>query len=112
MFRVDIDTSDDDASSGHETYTYEYSSESEAEIAKRELAERAQRLRAKLLKKGNWRTTMAKGDLGVVEEKEEDWEKYQEAGGDKDHDQFCRDSMVAGYEDYLKKALKIRPEAT
>ena len=50
----------------------------------------------------------AGGDLGAVDEREEDWEKYKEEGGQKDHEQFCRDSMVAGFEAHLKKELKLK----
>ena len=64
MFPVDIDTSDgeDGGSSGHESYTWTYSSESEAENAKKVLAQRAEKLRTKLLE-SDWKTTKAKGDL-------------------------------------------------
>ena len=54
----------------------------------------------------------AKGDLSAFDEREEDWEKYKEQGGQKDHDQFCSDQMVAGFEAYLRQELRISSEAS
>ena len=54
----------------------------------------------------------ARGDLSAVEQLEEDYESYHKKGGRKDRQQFYDDQRFAGFEQFLKQDLRMRPNAS
>ena len=122
MYRVNLSSSESGSDSSDGSY---YTSESETSEApaKQKLRELAERRRVKFIEKAQEKQkklerrvpglrTEAKGDLSAVDEREEDWEEYKEKGGQKSREQFSSDNMVAGFETYMKRELKIKPEAS
>ena len=126
LFRVQISTSESGDSSDSSSYSYVYTWETDSEpedSAKRQLREKTEWRHAEAKAKAQSKKKKmesripefqpkATGDLSAFDEREEDWEKYKEQGGQKDHDQFCSDQKVAGFEAYLRQELKISSEAS
>ena len=125
-YRVNLSTSgsefyDSDASS----FTSEASRPETPEL--QSLRRRAERAKARVTnkakeKKDHWEKKFpeavpkAKGDLGALDEEEEDdlraeeeWENYKNKGGRKTRAQFFEDLRVMACEDYLRSELKIKP---